>query len=79
VVCTKACKEELGGVLPQNGHIIGYESIKLKEHERNYATHDLEIDSILHELKMWRNYLMEKRFELRIDQNRYKKHKRRKD
>ena len=36
VVCTDACKEGLGGVLTQNGHVIGYESRNLKEHERNY-------------------------------------------
>jgi hypothetical protein len=60
VVCTDACKEGLGGVLTQNGHVIGYESKKLKEHERNYATHDLELASIVHALKMWRHYLMGK-------------------
>jgi hypothetical protein len=65
VICTDACKEALGGVLPQNGHVISYESRKLKEHERNYATHELDLDSIVHALKMWRNYLMGKRFELR--------------
>jgi hypothetical protein len=32
LVCTDACKEGLGGFLMQNGHVIGYESIKLKEH-----------------------------------------------
>ena len=37
VVCTNACKERLGGVLTQNGHVIGFESRKLKEHERNYV------------------------------------------
>jgi hypothetical protein len=67
VVCTDACKEGLGGVLTQNGHVISYESIKLKEHERNYATHDLELVSIVHALKMWRHYLMGKKFELRTD------------
>jgi hypothetical protein len=67
VVCTDACKEGLGGVLTQNGHVIGYESRNLKEHERNYATHDLELASIVHTLKMWRHYLMGKRFELRTD------------
>jgi uncharacterized protein YggL (DUF469 family) len=40
VVCTNACKEGLGGVLSQEGFVICYESRKLKEHERNYATHD---------------------------------------
>jgi hypothetical protein len=67
VVCTDACKEGLGGVLTQNGHVIGYESKNLKEHERNYATHDLELSTIVHALKMWRHYLMGKRFELRTD------------
>jgi hypothetical protein len=67
VVCTNTCKEGLGGVLMQNGHVIGYESIKLKEHERNYATHDLEPSTIVHGLKMWRHYLMGKKFELRTN------------
>jgi hypothetical protein len=30
----------------QNGHVVCYESRKLKEHERNYATHDLELEAI---------------------------------
>jgi hypothetical protein len=47
--------------------VVCYESIKLKEHERNYATHDLELDTIVNSLNMWRNYLMGKIFELRID------------
>jgi hypothetical protein len=67
VVCTDACKEGLGGVLTQNGHVISYESRKLKEHERNYATHDLELVAIVHALNMWRHYLMGKKFELRTD------------
>jgi hypothetical protein len=65
VVYTDTCKEGLGGVLTQNGHVIGYESRKLKEHERNYATHDLELAAIVHSLRMWRHYLMGKKFELR--------------
>jgi hypothetical protein len=69
VVCTDACKEGIGGFLTQNGHVIIYESIKLKENERNYATHDLELSSIVHTLNMWRNYLMGKRFELRTYHN----------
>jgi hypothetical protein len=67
VVCTIACKEGIGGVLTQNGHVIGYESRNIKEHERKYATHDLELASIIHALNMWRNYLMGKRFELRTN------------
>ena len=33
IVCVDASKEGLGGVLTQEGHIICYESRKLKEHE----------------------------------------------
>jgi hypothetical protein len=65
VVCTDACKEGLGGVLNQNGFVVCYESRKLKEHERLYATHDLELAAIVHALKKWRHYLMGKRFEVR--------------
>jgi hypothetical protein len=57
VVCIDACKEGLGGVLNHNGFVICYESRKLKEHERNYAIHDLELAAIVHALKKWRNYV----------------------
>ena len=40
-VCTDASKEGLGGVLSQEGHVVCYEYRKLKEHEANYAVHDL--------------------------------------
>jgi hypothetical protein len=59
----------LGGLLSQKGFVICFESRKLKEHERLYATHDLELASIVHDLKKWRHYLMEKRFELRKKHN----------
>jgi hypothetical protein len=69
IVCTDACNEGLGGVLSQNGFVICYESRKLKDHERNYATHDLELAAIVHALRKWRHYLMGKRFQLRTDHN----------
>ena len=49
----------------QDNHVICYESRKLKDCEKNYATHDLELVSIIHALKMWRHYLMGIKFELR--------------
>lgn len=66
-MCTDACIEGLGGVLIQDNHVICYESKKLKEHEKNYSTRDLELVAIVHALKMWRHYLMGKRFNLKID------------
>ena len=50
-----------------DNHVICYESRKLKEHEKNYSTHDLELASIVHALKMRRHYLMGRIFELRTD------------
>jgi hypothetical protein len=67
VVCIDACKEALGGVLSKKYHVVWYELRKLKEHERNYATHDLELATVVHALKMWRHYVMGRKFELRID------------
>jgi hypothetical protein len=52
IVCVDASKEGLGGVLTQEGHMICYKSQKLKEHERNYVTHDLELATVIHALKM---------------------------
>jgi hypothetical protein len=69
IVCIDACKEGLGGVLSQNGHVVCYESRKMKEHERLYATHDLELADIVHALNMGRIYLMGRWFEMRIDHN----------
>ena len=51
----------------QDNHVICYESRKLKEHEKNYATHDLELVAIVHALNMWRHYLMGRKFEMRTD------------
>ena len=67
LVCTDACKEGLGGVLTQENCVIAYESRKLKQHEKNYATHDLELEAIIHALKMWRHYLIGRTFILMSD------------
>ena len=36
----------------------------MKEHDKNYATHYLELAAMVHALKMRRHYLMGKKFEL---------------
>ena len=50
IVCTDTCNDGLGGVLTQEGHVIAYESRKLKIHEKNYATYDLELADVIHAL-----------------------------
>jgi hypothetical protein len=64
LVCIDACKEGIDGFLGQKDHVVCYESRKLKEHEKNYATHDLQLETIVHAIKMWIHYLMGKIFEL---------------
>jgi hypothetical protein len=67
VVCMDSCKEGPDGVLSKKYHVVCYVSQKLKENERNYATHGLELAAIVHALKMWRHYLMGRIFELRTE------------
>ncbi|GKD13226.1 putative reverse transcriptase domain-containing protein, partial [Tanacetum coccineum] len=47
----------LGAVLMQNKKVIAYASRKLKIHEKNYITHDLELGAVVFALKIWRHYL----------------------
>jgi hypothetical protein len=47
--------------------VIAYISRKLRRHEENYTTHDLELLAIVYALKVWRHYLVGHKFELRTD------------
>jgi len=42
----------------QEGHVIAYVSHQLRKHEQNYPTHDLELATVVHALKIWRHYLL---------------------
>ena len=67
IICTDACKEGLGGVLIQENYVVAYEYRKLKELEKNYTTHGLELAAIMNALKMWRHYLIGRKFLLISD------------
>ena len=67
IVFTDARKEGVGGFLMHNDCMIYYQSQKLKEHKQKYPTHDIELAAIIRTLKMWRNYLMGKKFLLKKD------------
>ena len=47
----------LGCVLTQREKVIAYASRQLKEHEKNYPTHDLELIVVVFTLKILRHYL----------------------
>jgi hypothetical protein len=66
-VCTDALNQGLGVVLIQEGGVIAYASRNLKQHEELYATHDLELATVILALKLWRHYLVGQNFELKTD------------
>ena len=51
----------------QDGKVVSYASRQLKNHENNYPTHDLELASVVHALKVWRHYLMGKHCDVFTD------------
>jgi hypothetical protein len=57
----------LGCVLMQDGPVVAYASWQLRKREEHYLTLDLELAIVVHTLKIWRYYLMEKRCELYMD------------
>jgi hypothetical protein len=48
----------LGCVLMQEGRVMAYASRQLRKHVLNYPTHDLELATVVHALKIWRYYLI---------------------
>ena len=54
-------------MLIQDGKVIAYRSRQLKVHEKNYPTHDLELDVIVFALRIWRHYLYREKFDLFSD------------
>ena len=62
-----ALKDGLGCVLMQFGRVVAYGSRKLKNHERNYPTHDMELAAIVFSLKIWHHCLYGEQFEVFSD------------
>jgi len=67
VVYTDASKKGLGCVLMQQVRVVAYASRQLKEHEKNYIIHDLELAAVVHALKIWRHYLYGEKCEIHTD------------
>ena len=57
IVYCDASKDGLGCVLMQSRRVIAYRSQQLKNHKRNYPTHDMELAAILFAWKIWHHYL----------------------
>jgi hypothetical protein len=65
-------RQGLGCVLMQDGKVVSYASCQLRKHEENYPTHDLELATIVHALKIWRHYLIGHRCEIYSDHKSFK-------
>jgi hypothetical protein len=51
----------------QEGHVIAYTSCQLRKHELNYPTHDLELEAVVHALKIRRHYIMGTKCQVYMD------------
>ena len=60
-------KDGLGCVLMQSRKVVAYSSRQLKNHERNYPTHDMELATIVFSLKIWCHYQYGEQFEVFLD------------
>ena len=63
-VCCNASKDGLGCVLMQSERVMAYGSRQLKNHERNYPTHNMELAAVVFALKIWRHYLYDEKFKV---------------
>jgi hypothetical protein len=59
-----ASRQGLGCVLMQDGQVVSYASHQLRKHKENYPTHDMELAAVVHDLKIWRHYLIDHRCEI---------------
>ena len=62
-----ASRAGLGCVSMQSRRVIAYGFHKLKNHEQNYPTHDMELAVVVFALKIWRHYLYGEEFEVYLD------------
>jgi hypothetical protein len=67
LVCTDTSQGVLGKVLMQDSRVISYISRKLRRHEENYVTHDLELLAIVYALRVSRHCHIGKKIELKMD------------
>ena len=67
IIYCDASKAGLGVVLMQNGKVIVYASRQLKNHEKNYQTHDLELAAVVFALNIWWHYLYRARCQIYTD------------
>ena len=67
VIYSDASKKGLGCVIMQHGKVVAYASRQLKDYEKNYPTHYLELAAVVFALKIWRHYLYGEKTQIYTD------------
>jgi hypothetical protein len=67
VVYCDASRQGLGCVQMQGGKVVAYASQQLCKHEENYPTYDRELAAVIHDLKIWRHYLIGNKCDIYTD------------
>ena len=67
IVYYNASGQGLGEVLMQHGRMIAYAFHQLKDYEKNYLIHDLELVAVVFTLNMWRHILYSVHCDIYID------------
>ena len=62
-----ASRAGLGCVLMQFERLVAYGSRQLKNHEKKYPTHDIDLAVVVFALKIWHHYLYGEEFEVYSD------------
>jgi hypothetical protein len=60
-------RSNLTSVLMQDDQVVSYASRQLRKYDKNYPTHDLELATVVHSLKIWRHYLIGHRCDIYSD------------
>ena len=66
-IYSDASHNGLGCVLMQHGRVVAYASRQLKDYEKRYPTHDLELAAVVFALKIWQHYLYGEKCEIYTD------------
>ena len=67
VIYSDASEKGLDCVLMQHGKVVAYASRQLKDYEKNYPTHDLELATVVFALKIWRHYMYGEKTQIYTD------------
>ena len=67
MVYSDVSHQGLSCVLMQRGNVVAYASRQLRNHEKSYPVHDLELAAVIFALKIWRHYLYGETFQIFTD------------